>query len=71
MDEVFKMTLHQTRRGRPDHAPGHRDTAFSRALDAEKQRLGRRLTGAEVNEIRFRVVEKLVFKGLIEDAKKH
>ena len=71
IDEVLQMTPHQTRGGRPGHAPCHRDTAFSRALDAEKQRLGRRLTGAEVNEIRFRVVEKLVFKGLSEDAKKH
>jgi hypothetical protein len=48
---------------------GHRDTAFSWALNAEKQRLGRRLTGAEVNEIRFRVVEKLAFKGVNADTK--
>ena len=61
------MIPQQTRGGRPEH--GLRDTAFSRALAAEKQRLGRRLTGAEVNEVRCRVVEKLAFRGLIVDAK--
>ena len=61
------MTPQQTRGRRPDH--DYRDTAFSRALNAEKQRLGRRLTGAEVNEIRCRVVEKLAFKGVNADTK--
>jgi hypothetical protein len=67
VDEVLKMTPQQTRGRRPDHGP--RDTAFSRALNAEKQRLGRPLTGAEVNEIRCRVVEKLAFKGVNADTK--
>ena len=67
MDEGLKMTPQQTRGRRSDHDP--RDTAFSRALAAEKQRLGRPLTGAEVNEVRCRVVEKLAFRGLIVDAK--
>jgi hypothetical protein len=64
---VVRMTLKQTRGRSPDHAAGHRDTTFSQALNAEQQRLGRRLTGAEVNEIRLRIVEKLTFKGLIAD----
>ena len=64
---MVKMIPQQTRGGPLDR--GHRDTAFSRALNAEKQRLGRRLTGAEVNEIRCRVVEKLAFKGVNADTK--
>jgi len=67
MDEGLKMTPQQTRGRRSDH--DHKDTTFSRALNAEKQRLGRRLTGAEVNEIRCRVVEKLAFKGVNADTK--
>lgn len=64
------MTPRQTRSGRRGDAVGHRATAFAQALAAEKQRRGRALTGAEVNEIRLRVVETLGFKGVSADAKR-
>ena len=66
-DGVVKMIPQQTRGAPLDRGP--RATAFSRALAAERQRLGRPLTGAEVNEIRCRVVETLAFKGINADTK--